>query len=295
MSLGCRIPFNFLASIATALFALCANASPITLNYTASLSFDPNATIAAGGINAGDVIDEIFGPGFGSAGTVPVTGSVTYESGTPVLQQSTFGSQGSAANYLSVITAAEIRLGTTTANADIGLINGSPSTGQFVTVVNSRGFCIAVSFTTRDTLGLVLGGTTASPEFAPILSTGVVGDVFAEALFFAVVGNPGENLWSSSALPNSSIFFDPARIDATVISIALTGPNLTSPLVLEGNASRLDVSGPTPIPEPGTFLLVGIATAFVVWKRLTATAHCPDSTDACKTRDRPRSAAWWRT
>ena len=54
MSLGCRIPFNFLASIATALFALCANASPITLNYTASLSFDPNATIAAGGINAGD-------------------------------------------------------------------------------------------------------------------------------------------------------------------------------------------------------------------------------------------------
>ena len=128
-------------------------------------------------------------------------------------------------------------------------------------MVNSRGFCIAVSFTTRDTLGLVLGGTTASPEFAPILSTGVVGDVFAEALFFAVVGNPGENLWSSSALPNSSIFFDPARIDATVISVALTGPNLTSPLVLEGNASRLDVSGPTPIPEPGTFLLVGIATA----------------------------------
>ena len=310
MTLHLSDRLDVLLALGAILFASCtpASADLITLDFSADLSFDPGATVAAGGINAADIIDEIYGAGFGSLGTVSITGSLTYDSNTSVFQQTQFGG-ATAANYLLPVTASQLTVAGSTVNADIPLINGSPSSGLFETGVSPSGFCIggtsiascgpiptvqtvnaalvadnsnvqvvgpngSVQFTTRDTIAFVLGGAVASPEFAPAWGTGVVGDVYVEGLFLAVVGNPGENLWSSDALPNSPAFFDPNRIDATVLSIAFSGPNLTSPLVLQGDATRLDISttpNPTPTPEPASLALAAGSLLLLAGRRWLAT------------------------
>jgi hypothetical protein len=188
--------------------------------------------------------------------------------------------------------------------ADIDAINASSSNGLFVTGVDSFGACIgnplldtcgahnvvpatnagmvyndarvrligpdgSVTFTTRDTLALGLGGSELEAEFTPVLSTGIVGDVIVEGMFFAVFGKPGEQLWPSAELPGSSGFFDPERTETTVVSIGFTGPNLTSPLVLEGTAR---VSGPTAVPEPCMAALTAMGL-LLIFCRITAPAR----------------------
>ncbi|MGH9632611.1 MAG: hypothetical protein ACRD7E_30255 [Bryobacteraceae bacterium] len=292
-----------------------AKASLITLDFSADLSFERDATVAAGGIEAEDVIDEIYGSAFGSLGTVSIIGSLTYESSTHVFQQNAFATGASAANYLMPITALQLTIGGSTVNADMPLINGSSPSGLFVTGVSAGGFCHggavnapcgavpnvqtvnaglvlddsdvqivgpggAVEFTTRDTIAFVLGGAVVSPEFTPAWNTDIVGDVHVEGVFFGVVGNTGENLWDSTALPNSPTFFNPERIDATVLSLAFAGPNLISPLVLEGEASRLDVSAtpsPAPIPEPSSLMLVSGSVLLLAGRRCLARSKCSRS------------------
>ncbi len=281
-----------------------ANAVPVQIEFDASLSFDRNAVVAAGGIKAADVIAEIFGAGFGSAGTVPLTGSFSYESTTPVFQQQLAGTS-SVANYLGAVTAAQLRIaGGPAVAASMPVINSSPSNGLFVTGVGPNNSCLggdislcgtapfvattnaalvadntsvvitgsggAVTFTTRDSFSVALGATTAAQEFAPSFSTGVVGDVFVEGLLFFAVGNLGANLFDSAALPSSAAFFDLNQIDTTVIAILFNGPKLISPFVAQGSASNISISAPIPEPQTYALLLVGLTILGAVARRRTS-------------------------
>jgi hypothetical protein len=64
----------FLGVLLALIVPFSASAAPVTVSYSATLGFDPLATVGVGGQNAGTLINELFGPEIGSTGTATLTG-----------------------------------------------------------------------------------------------------------------------------------------------------------------------------------------------------------------------------
>ncbi len=277
------------------------DAGLITVNFTAGLTFNATAVVTGGGATAGNVIGQIFGPGSSGAGTAQVTAGLTYQSSTPVFQQAPVG-RGSAAIYAGPVTAAQVAIGSSTVTANVPLINSSPSSGAFASGLSATTACFGAStFVARfcppglttnptngsfvtdnidvittlpngttvtksaDSLALYIGGTAGSPEFSPTLSAGAAGPVHVKSLYIGIIGKPGENLFDSSALPQSLVLTDLSRIDSTLVQVLIDGPGLASPILLRGSATGLNV-GPAAVPEPGTLCLLGAGLGLLVWR-----------------------------
>jgi PEP-CTERM motif len=291
----------FALSLVTLCGAAHLNASLITVNFAAGLTFDPTTVVTGGGATAEDIIGQIFGPGFSGTGTARVGASLTYESSTAVFQHAPVG-PGSASIYAGPVTAAQVVIGSSTVTANVPLINSSPSSGAFASGLSATTGCFGVAaFVARfcppglttsptngslvtdnidvittlpngttvtksaDSLALYIGGTAGSLEFAPTLSTGAAGPVHVKSLYLGIIGKPGEDLFTSSALPESLVLTDLSRIDSTLVQVLVDGPGLTSPILLQGSATNLNVA-PAAVPEPGTFVLLGAGLGLISWR-----------------------------
>ena len=68
-------------------------AAQVSIQFSTTISFDSGLEVAAGNVTAGDVIGSLYGPAFGAAGQLPLTGSLTYESDTAPFQEGTSTAQ----------------------------------------------------------------------------------------------------------------------------------------------------------------------------------------------------------
>lgn len=272
--------------LVTTLFALAlpltTNAAPVTVSYSATIGFDPSATVGVGGQNAGMLINELFGPGIGSAGTATLTGLFTYEDTTPA-----FNSNTRSAGYVDAITRATATIGSSTVTADIAEIaansatseigyNTSPSTGfcgsregcaavgmaftptgNLVQVINDSSFFVIrdgnrVNYSNRDAISLAAGSTESDNNFTPLLSTPSFSDVNVKGLSLLLVSDADRSLVDSVLLPDSASFVTSGEVETSTLTLIFSGPTLTSDFTLTGQLTDFTTS---PVPEPSTWAM----------------------------------------
>ncbi|MCL7944661.1 PEP-CTERM sorting domain-containing protein [Marinobacter sp. ATCH36] len=255
-------------------FAIPATAAPITYSYTTNIGFDPTGTIGAGGQNASQLVDELFGPGIGSTGSATLTGSFTYDNTTPQ-----FDGNSRSAGYADAITNATVNFDSTnTAQANIDTIRNNLSsssvgfnalsnggfcggqlvcesvgipfvpTGNMVQVVNDTNFQITgpdgtVQFTPRDALSFSLGGTDSDEDFSPAISTDTFGDVFVNSVGVTLISEQSLDFFDSVALPENLSFLDNTNLQSSIFSIDFSGPNIPGGFSLEGILAAVENGG----------------------------------------------------
>jgi hypothetical protein len=262
-------------------------AAPVTVSYSATVGFDPSATVAVGGQNAATLINELFGPGIGSAGTATLTGTFTYESTTPALN-----SNSRSAGYINAITGASVSIGASTVTADVHNIaanaatstlgyntNPSPSlwcntpldcslnglsftpSGNLVQMNNDTDFVLQqngnqVNYFDRDAISLAIGYTHGS-NFLPLLSTPTFGDVNVKSLTLVLISDANKSLNDSMLLPNSASFVTSSEVESSLFTVDFVGIGLTGGFTLNGQLTNFTTS---PLPEPETYamLLAGL-------------------------------------
>ena len=258
---------------------LAANAAPVTVSYSATIGFNPSATVGVGGQNAGMLIDELFGAGIGSTGTATLTGTFTYEDTTPA-----FGSNTVSAGYVNAITGAAATIGSSTVNADIAEIAANAATselgfntdaslgfcgsregcaaaglaftptGNLVHAINDSSFFLIqngnrVNYFNRDGIGLGVGYTESDNNFSPLLSTPSFGDVNVKGLSLLLISDADRSLIDNVLLPNSASFVTSSEVETSTLHLAFSGPMLTSDFTLTGQLTDFTTS---PVPEPST-------------------------------------------
>lgn len=272
--------------VSATLFALAlpltTNAAPVTVSYSATIGFDPSATVGVGGKNAGMLINELFGPGIGSTGTATLTGVFTYEDTTSV-----FNSNTRSAGYVNAITEATATIGNSTVTADIAGIaanagtsaigyNTNPSlgfcadregcaavglaftpTGNVVQTTNDSDFFVIrdgnrVNYFNRDAIYLGAGFTDSDHNFSPLLSTSSFGDVNVKGLSLLLVSDADRSLLDSVLLPDSASFVTSSEVETSALTLTFSGPTLTSDFTLTGQLTGFTTS---PVPEPSTWVM----------------------------------------
>lgn len=273
--------------VSATLFALAlpltTNAAPVTVSYSATIGFDPSATVGVGGQNAATLINEVFGPGIGSTGSALLTGVFTYEATTPALN-----SNISSAGYTNALTGAAAIMGSSKANADIAEItsnaatsligyNTNPSplwcstsitcalaglaftpTGNLVHMVNDTDFTVlgpagsSNIYFDRDAIFLGIGYTASSSNFSPLLSTPSFGDVTVKGLNLLLISDADRSLNSSVLLPTSDSFVTSSEVETSTINITFSGPGLRNDFTLTGQLTDFTTS---PVPEPSTWAM----------------------------------------
>ncbi len=261
-------------------------AAVVTVSYTATIGFDPSATVGVGGQNAETLINELFGPGIGSTGKANLTGSFTYETNTLALNSNTQG-----AGYVNAITAASATLNGSSVNADISEIalnaetsdigyNTNPSngfcgsregclaigepftsTGNLVQVINDSNFFILrdgnrTDFFNRDAVSLSLGATDSDNEFSPKLVTPSFGDVFVDELGLLFVSDANRSLINSVEIPTTDTFVTSSEIETTILSLTFSGKNIPDGFTLEGELN--DFTTVVPVPAAIWFMGTGL-------------------------------------
>jgi hypothetical protein len=270
---------------------LSTNAAPVTVSYSATIGFNPSATVGVGGQNAGTLINELFGPGIGSKGTATLTGVFTYESTTPALN-----SNSRSAGYVDTITGATATIGRSTVTADIGEIAANKATsevgyntnavsgfcatreecaaaglaftptGNVVQVVNDSNFFLiqnghSVNYFDRDAIYLATGFTDSHSDFSPLLSTPSFGDVNVHGLDLTLVSNAGRSLVDSVLLPDSDSFVTSDQVDASFLRLVFSGPGLKNDFTLSGQLTNFTTS---PVPEPASWAMFISGLIFVI-------------------------------
>lgn len=280
-----KLCFGILLAIA---IPFSASAAPVTVSYSATIGFDPSATVGVGGQNAGKLIDELFGPGIGSKGTATLTGVFTYEATSPA-----FNSNNLGAGYVNAITGATVTVGHSTVTADIGEIaanaatstmgyNTNPSsgfcgdrescaatglaftpTGNVVQVVNDSNFFLIqdgnrVNYFNRDAISLGVGYTDSDSNFSPLLSTPSFGDVNVHGVSFTLISDANRSLNDSVLLPDSPSFVTSSEVETSVIELVFSGPKLVNNFTLNGQLTGFTTS---PVPEPASWamMMAGLA------------------------------------
>ncbi|GAB3683221.1 hypothetical protein GCM10028792_32190 [Salinisphaera aquimarina] len=254
----------FLAAIA---ISGVATGAPIKYSYSTSIGFDPSSTVGAGGENAAQLVDELFGPGIGSTGSATLSGSFTYNNAAPQ-----FDGNNASAGYIA-ITDANVSLGGTSARANIDTIRANSSTssvgfnavgggfcgselgcqsvglphvatGNVVQVTNDTEFQIVntggtVEFTPRDALSFSIGGTDVQADFGPALSTETFGDVSVDLVSIGLISQQSPDFFDSVALPQDLSFLDDTDLEASIFEIVFSGPSLLDVFTLQGAITEL--------------------------------------------------------
>ncbi|SEL62758.1 FxDxF family PEP-CTERM protein [Nitrosovibrio tenuis] len=287
---------ELLAALLAVAIPLSTHAAPVAVSYSATIGFNPSATVGVGGQNAGTLINELFGPGIGSTGTATLTGTFTYESNTPV-----FNINNRSAGYTNAITGATATIGASTVAADIHDIavnaatssigyNTNPSggfcgnregcaaiglaftpTGNLVQAVNDSNFFILengnrVNFFNRDAVSLSIGYTDSHSNFSPLLSTPSFGDINVHGLGLNLISNVNRSLVDSVLLPDSNSFVTSSEVETTLFELAFSGPGLNDNFTLSGQLTSFTTS---PVPEPETYamLLAGLGLVGFIARR----------------------------
>jgi hypothetical protein len=270
---------------------LTTNAAPVTVSYSATIGFDPSATIGVGGQNAGTLINELFGPGIGSKGTATLTGVFTYESTTPALN-----SNSRSAGYVNSITSAAATIGRSTVTANIGEIaanaatsevgyntNAGPwfcetreecasgglaytPTGNVVQINNDSSFRIiqnggSATYFNRDAISLGIGLTASNKNFSPLLSAPSFGDINVHGLQLILVSNANRSLIDSVLLPDSGSFVTSSQVETSLLELAFSGPGLKNNFTLNGHLTNFTTS---PVPEPASWAMFISGLIFVI-------------------------------
>ncbi|WP_213538611.1 PEP-CTERM sorting domain-containing protein [Nitrosospira sp. NRS527] len=264
-----------------------ASAAPVTVSYSATIGFNPSATVGVGGQNAGALINELFGPGIGSTGTATLTGTFTYESTTPA-----FNINNLSAGYTNTITGATATIGTSTVAADIHNIaanaatsevgyNTNPSsgfcgdregcaaiglaftpTGNVVQAVNDSNFFLLqngnrVNYFNRDAISLSVGYTDSDSNFSPLLSTPSFGDVNVHGLALNLISNASRSLVDSVLLPDSASFVTSSQVETSIFELVFSSPKLVDDFTLSGQLTNFTTS-PVPEPESWAMMMAGL-------------------------------------
>lgn len=271
---------------------LSTNAAPVAVSYSATIGFNPSATVGVGGQNAGTLINELFGSGIGSTGTAKVTGVFTYESTAPALN-----SNSRSAGYINAITGATATIGASTVTADIQDIaanaatsqigyNKDPSssiwcvspgtclqnnltfapTGNLIQVVNNSDFYLNPNGTPayyydRDAIALAIGFTPGHSALFPRLSTPSFGDVNVQALSFILISTADKSLVDSVLLPDSASFVTSSEVESSLLTLVFSGPGLENDFTLTGQLNNFTTS---PIPEPASWAMFISGLIFVI-------------------------------
>lgn len=265
-----------------------ASATPVTVSYSATIGFNPSATVGVGGQNAGMLINELFGPGIGSTGSATLTGTFTYESTTPA-----FNINNRSAGYVNAITGATATIGTPTVAANIHDIeanaatsdfgyNTNPSagfcsdregcaafglpftpTGNVVQLVNNTDFSLLqngnrVNYFNRDGVFLGIGSTDSDSNFSPLLSTSSFGDVNVHGLTLILISNASRSLIDSVLLPDSASFVTSSQVETSIFELVFSGPGLANNFILNGQLTNFTTS-PVPEPESWAMMMAGLA------------------------------------
>lgn len=260
-----------------------AQAVLVDINFSTNLLFDTTQQVAAGGVTTGTLLTDLFGPSIGSAGSLPVTGTMTHETNPASSEQTAVGLTGAVAAYIPPITALSMNIGGTDVQANIPLINANTNSG-FPIGANNGSFCIgqlacdqnpgviktttsngallvdnapftifgpngSTTLSTRDGLSFLIG-TGTSQEFTPAFTTTNTGDVFVESFSLAFTGVPGQNPFPSTALPGDTSFLTPNLIENIIIGITFNGNQLTS---------SFTGTSMTPVPIPAALPLFSVA------------------------------------
>jgi hypothetical protein len=249
--------------------------------------------VGVGGQNAGTLINELFGPGIGSTGTVTLNGTFTYDSTTPVLN-----SNSRSAGYINAITGASVSIGASTVTADIHNIaanaatstlgyntNPSPSlwcnnpsdcsinglsftpSGNLVQMNNDTDFALRqngnlVNYFDRDAISLAVGYTNGN-NFSPLLSTPSFGDVNVNSLILVLISDANKSLNDSVVLPNSGSFVTSSEVESSLFAIGFSGAGLTDGFSLSGQLTNFTTS---PVPEPETYAMLLAGLGLLGWR-----------------------------
>ncbi|MEO6824830.1 MAG: PEPxxWA-CTERM sorting domain-containing protein [Nitrosospira sp.] len=280
-----KLCFSVLLAIAV---PFSASAAPVTVSYSATIGFNPSATVGVGGQNAGTLINELFGPGIGSTGTATLTGTFTYESTTPA-----FNINNRGAGYVNAITGATATIGASMVAADIhdiaanaatsgigyntnpsdGFCSGREScsavglaftpTGNVVNAINNSDFFILqngnrVDYFNRDAIFLSIGFTDSHNNFSPLLSTPSFGDINVHGLTLGLISNASRSLIDSVLLPDSASFVISSEVESSLFSLEFSGTGLANDFTLNGQLTNFTTS-PVPEPESWAMMIAGLA------------------------------------
>ncbi len=273
-------------------------AAPVTVSYSATIGFDPSATVGAGGQNASTLINELFGPGIGSTGAATLTGTFTYESTTPA-----FNSNNSSAGYANSITSATATIGRSTVTANLSEISANAATsevgyntnagsgfcetreecavgglaytptGNVIQVVNDSSFRIiqnqnggSSSYFNRDAIVLGIGLTDSNNNFSPLLSTPSFGNINVHGMQLTFISNASRSLIDSVSLPDSNSFVTSSQVETSLLGLTFSGPGLKNNFTLNGHLTDFTTS-PAPEPETYAMLLAGLGIVSFLGRR----------------------------
>jgi hypothetical protein len=277
------------------------HAAPVTVSYSATIGFDPSATVGVGGQNAGTLINELFGPGIGSSGTATLTGTFTYESTTPA-----FNINNESAGYVNSITSATATIGSSTVTANIGEIAANAATsevgyntnagtsfcetreecasggqaytptGNVIQINNDSDFQIiqnggSATYFNRDAVSLGIGLTDSSNNFSPLLSAPSFGDINVHGLQLILVSNANRSLIDSVLLPDSGSFVTSGQVETSLLELEFSGPGLRNNFTLDGHLTNFTTS-PAPEPETYAMLLAGLCVIGFMARRRKQTS-----------------------
>lgn len=242
---------------------------------------------------------------------VDVSGYITYDSTLSPDESVALGSGARSSYHQPVVSASFTALGGIETIADMTTINGgdpflfassiqasttclgtvslcpdgTPTTNAAhvgdeteSTYIDSNG---QVQYSSRDSLGFVLGGPSSGLPFTPflIMTTGTESiPLFLAGVGAFIFGLDGANLWEGTALPNSADFFAPELIEAAHLNLLYWIPSYSTWLFVDTMSSlalNVSVSNGDPggngsvgvVPEPGTWLLVCLAAFLLVSQR----------------------------
>ena len=278
-----------------------AYAATVSVEYTATIGFDPAGVIGVGGEATSEFIEALFGPGIGSTGSAEVTGRFTFDSATPA-----YNSNTRSAGYFDAITSAEISLGTQTVVADLEEINANDATSGFgynsndyagfcgnrvgcasigqpfqpdgnrIQVINDSDFFILDDsgnrewFYGRDAAFLSLGDTASDNEFSPTLNIPVFGDVFVDSAVLFAISDRSASVLDSVDLPGDKSFLLDDGVETAVLRLTFDGPGLLNDLLLEGKANlttKIVDDKVSAVPNPAALPLLLSALGILAFRR----------------------------
>lgn len=250
--------------------AQAAAAQEVKFALQATLNYDANRVVSASGGTLGALLAEFFGP-TAAQGQVSLIARLAYLTNTPV----TAGS-ANIAGYSSALTDAEIEMGGNTVRLNLPLVMQNAASSKIGLVVRSDAeFCVdtehceqvgvpnapwgsmalvfnnishtmidqtgRTTFVQNDVIGFMAGRTDPVGEFDPIFQTQGFGQVSVDGFAMGLFSTPGQEFFSSRALPPMDQLVGTQAIGRSEFWLFLEGPQLTQIQKLEGVITRIEL------------------------------------------------------